>query len=127
MERDGLVPEPSLFERAWPLTGVSIGEALPSFPTRRVFSIGSDEGAFVAKVTPSGDPDEPQANTLFVLEYLAERGFRHAPALLRTSRGYRFELFGDASFSIVEYLPRTVDDGASPTETWRSLGEVAPA
>lgn len=116
---------PSEFEAAWALTGVTIGDALPSHPTRRVFKVHSDQGVFVAKVDAAPRSDIAYADQLYVLDYLAGRNFGHAPALLRTSAGHRFSSIGNNTLYLLEYIPRAVDDGTQPTDMWRGLGEAA--
>ncbi len=84
--------------------------------TPRNGSSRSDQGTFVAKVNPA---------QLSVLDYLSERHFPHAPALLRTSDGASAARIGDKVVSMLGYLPRTVDDSGSPADAWRLLGEAA--
>src|SRR4051794_20961282 len=110
--RRGVPVEPVDLQLAWPLTGVSIGVDMASYPTRRVFAIASDQGTFVAKVSPVSDQSDNAG--LLVLDYLVERNFAHAPSLLLTRSGDRTAQVGDGVVAVLEYVPRAVDDGGSP-------------
>jgi Ser/Thr protein kinase RdoA (MazF antagonist) len=112
-------------EAAWPLTGVSLGEALPGYPTRGVFRVHCDQGDFVAKVDPAPRPDLADVDQLHVLEHLSARGFAHAPALLRTRSRQRTAPIGGSAVSLLEFIPLAVEEGVSIPETWRQLGDAA--
>lgn len=123
-------------ELAWPLTGVSIGVDMPSHATRRVFPVFSDQGTFVAKMSHATTSHRADTAQLLVLDYLAQRKFPHAPALLLTRNGDRAARVGLGVVWMVEYLPRAVDDSDSSMETWSLLivlvawdqaGTTAPA
>jgi len=116
---------PRDLETAWPLTGVSVGEALPSFPTRGVFRVHADQGEFVAKVNRVPRPDLADADQMYVLEYLAERGFAHAPVLLRTRRGQRIARIHGNVVSVIEFLPKAVHEDVPTSDTWSRLGAAA--
>lgn len=116
---------PRELETAWPLTGVSVGEALPSFPTRGVFRVHSDQGEFIAKVKPAPRPDLADADQMYVLEYLAERGFAHSPVLLRTRRGQPIARINGTVVSVIEFLPKAVNEDVPTSGTWSRLGEAA--
>lgn len=109
----------------WPVTGaVVIGEE-SSYPTRRVLHILCDQGDFAAKVdSESGSADTEQR--LAVLDHVASRGFRHAPALLRTFAGMRAACTALGTITLLEYIPAPVITGdAGPHVAWRDLGTVA--
>lgn len=116
---------PSEIQAAWPLTGVSIQGDIPSYPTRRVFIVVSDQGKFVVKACRASPNHSLDDARLSVLDFLAERNFTHAPALLRTRAGDRATRMGVDVVWMLEYLPRAVDDSDSPPETWRLMGEAA--
>ena len=61
------------------MTGVSIGVDMPSYPTRRIFTVFSDQGTFVAKMSSATTSDRADTAQLLVLDYLAQRQFAHAP------------------------------------------------
>lgn len=69
------------------MTGLSVGELLPNYPTRSVFSARSDQGTFVVKVKSGPRPDAADAEPLLVLDYLAVRKFAHAPGLVNARAG----------------------------------------
>jgi hypothetical protein len=112
-------------EAAWPLTGVSLGEALPGHPTRGVFRVFCDQGDFVAKVDPAPRPDLADVDQLHVLEHLSARGFAHAPALLRTRSRHRTARIRGSAVSLLEFIPLAMDEGFSTSDTWRQLGDAA--
>jgi len=120
----------TVVERHWDLDHVVPGPVLQRFPTRTVVSIRSDQGSFVVKayenawalglVRPS--PTEID-RCLYVFDYLAMKGFRHAPSLLKTSAGDRFLRTEGTTFYILERI-----EGSRPpatTETWAELGRLA--
>jgi Ser/Thr protein kinase RdoA (MazF antagonist) len=117
--------DPGDLATIWPLTGVSIGETLPSYPTRRVFRVHADQGEFVAKVDRAPGPDVAGAEELHVLEYLTDRDFAHAPALLRTRSGHHTARIGDYRISVIEFIPRALHQNASTPGTWSVLGQAA--
>lgn len=105
----------------WPLSSVSVGEAFSTYPTRKSFTVHAREGSFVAKVdlSPRRAPE-----TLQVFEYLADRGFEHVPALLRTRDGALSVDLDGRRICMMEFVPEpiAVDD---PERTWGDLGLVA--
>lgn len=118
-------PDPGDLAAIWPLTGVSIGEALPSYATRPVLRVHADQGEFVAKVDCAPRPNVAGADQLHVLEYLADRGFAHAPALLRTRSGQHVGRLGEYAIGVIEFIPRAVHEDGSTSETWSLLGQAA--
>ena len=110
-------------EAIWPLTGVSIGPVLPSYPTRRVFRFDSDQGAFVAKV--DSGPRSSAVDPLYVLDYLVHMDFPHAPPILNTRTGERVAHTPAGRCAVLEWIPRAVDVGMATAGIWRELGEAA--
>src|SRR5258708_2260936 len=95
----------SELEASWPLTGVQIREVLQSHSNRAVIVIIADQGAMVVKVDAALQPDIADADQLQVLDYLAERKFKHAPSLLRTNFGGRVARTSAGLTVVMEYLP----------------------
>lgn len=112
-------------EVAWPLTGVSIGDVLPSYPTRLVFKVHADQGTFVAKVKPAPLSDLTDSGQCHVLNYLEDRHFAHAPVLLRSRTGKPSAYIDGSAVCMLEFIPKAVDDGESTAGTWWHLGCAA--
>lgn len=117
--------QPCEVEATWPLTGVSIGDALPSHPTRRVFRVDSDQGPYVAKMDPEPRLGRAGSDQIHVLDYLSGKGFAHSPALVRTRTGDPFAPIQGGTCCILEWIPRAVVDGTTKARTWGQLGEAA--
>lgn len=112
----------------WGLTGVVVGEARSTFPGRGVWAVQSDQGAFAAKVCPSGEPDSAGEDRPVLLEFLHRRGFPHAPTLLRTRDGRARAVVGDSVVTLFEHLPRPLFTYESErASTWTELGAAAAA
>lgn len=121
-----MIIEPEFVAMHWPLSGVAIGQSFHSYPTRRVFVVRSDQGTYVAKVarTPQLEADSFRAPS--VLEHLKQRGFEHAPALLRTRSDEQIVQNGDQTICMLEYIPEVIREVDGDEErTWRELGSVA--
>lgn len=119
-----------VFAAYWPLEDVRLGPILQQYPTRTTRALQARQGRFVVKVyqdefalglvSPSLDQI---AGCLSVLDYLAEQGFRHAPALVRTRSGNSFVQRDGWTAYLMTYVegrtpPRSVD-------TFHDLGRVA--
>lgn len=112
----------------WPLTGVSIGTELHAYPTRRAFSIRSDQGDFVIKVEPTPRLDLCTGDQLYVLDYLADRGFAHAPSVLRTTSGHRAVHIEQGMVCVLELVPDALEqDDQSRALAWQGLDHAAAA
>ena len=118
--------EPTFIIEHWPLTGVSIGPILPSYPERLVLRIFSDQGSFVAKVCPVRTGQNEFSPSL--LEYLNEKGFEHAPSLLRTRHGEPSVAQGEEHIWIMEYIPHEISRASQDgSRDWYELGKAAGA
>lgn len=116
--------------RYWPLDNVVPGPGLQHYPTRTTFSISADQGRFVVKAYDDQSAlglVHPAPETidrhLSVFEYLAGKGFGHAPGLLRTRSGERYIQASGTTIYIIEEI-----DGRTPSgtvETWAELGRIA--
>ncbi len=104
--------------QTWPLTGVSIGTELHDRyctpTTRRALSIRSDQGDFVIKVEPTPRLDLCTGDQLYVLDYLADRGFAHAPSVLRTRSGHRAVHIEQGMVCVLELVPMPSSRTTSP-------------
>jgi hypothetical protein len=114
---------PAELEAGWPLTGVSVAGIMQGYGDRAVLEVHADQGVFAAKVAV--DPNPPWHNDVYVLDFLAERRFRHAPRLLRTRDGHRVAHSGDRVACVMDWVPRTSGQGYSPADLWARLGEAA--
>lgn len=110
---------------AWPLTSVSVSEAVQSYPTRGVFLVRCHQGTFVAKVDPGARRDVADAQQLHALKYLGGRAFPHVPFYVPTSSGDPTGRICGRTVCVLEYLPLGALHDASPAETWGKLGAVA--
>jgi hypothetical protein len=112
----------------WPLTGVTIGPALASHPTRQVAVLHSDQGDFVVKVDPAPRPDLPVGDHLRVLDQLGQCGFGSAPEVLRTRTGRSAAVACGGAACVTEYLPHPLASSSEPrAPAWRNLGLIAAA
>jgi Ser/Thr protein kinase RdoA (MazF antagonist) len=125
-------PTSDFIARRWPLEDVHVEETLQQYATRAVYGVRSAQGRYVIKmyedasalglVAPSPEQIDQGLN---VFDYLAARGFRHAPALLRTRTGERFVREGGGTAYVIE---RLAGDQPAPTaDTYRQLGRIAAA
>jgi Ser/Thr protein kinase RdoA (MazF antagonist) len=107
----------------WPLTKVSLGETLQSYPTRKVVRLHAQEGEFVAKIYLEPLPFETVMKTYAIFDFLASRHFPHIPFLLKTKDGNPLVYTAQQSVAVMEFI-----DGGAPESTpatWQSLGQVA--
>ncbi len=107
----------------WPLTQVSIGDTLQSYPSRKVVRVHASEGEFVAKVNSQPPAFEEAVQRLTVFDFLTSRHFTHIPVLVKSIDGDPMVYHQGESVAVLEYV-----DGAplAPTATaWRTLGQVA--
>ena len=109
----------------WPVTGAVVVAEESSYPTRRVLHLRCDQGDF-----GSEDQSEPGSvdteQRLAVLDHVACRGFRHAPALLRTFARTRASCTPSRTITLLEYIPAPVITGdADALAGWRDLGAAA--
>ena len=109
----------------WPVTGAVVVAEKISYPTRRVLHLRCDQGEFAAKIdSKPGSVDIEQR--LAVLDHAAARGFRHAPALLRTCAGTRASCTPSRTITLLEYIPtRVITGDGDALAGWRDLGVAA--
>ncbi len=120
----------TVVERHWDLDRVVPGAILQHYPTRRIVSIRSDQGAFVVKAYDDESalglvrPSVAQIDRhLHIFDYLAIKGFAHAPSLLKSKTGSRFVRTEGMTVYILEQI-----EGSPPpatAETWAELGRLA--
>lgn len=104
----------------WPLTGVVVGEHLAGFETRQVVRIHIDQGDYVVKSDRMPRPDVRDEDQLVVLDFVADRGYGHAPSVLLTRGGQRVARTVDGLTVILEFVPQTLDE-----KSWGVLGQAA--
>ena len=120
----------------WPLSGVQVeplsGNCKPLFQhsSRETLVVHSEQGHFVVKVfedryalglvAPSIGQIEHQ---LSVFDYLAQRGYSHIPALLKTRTGQNFARVEGKTFYLMEQVRGTLPEASA--QTWRELGQAA--
>ncbi len=112
-----------VFEKNWPLSGVSLGEILKRTEGgRTVAIINAREGKFVYKVADEWKTKEALDRDLFAFKLLPQQGFSHIPLLLNTSEGRAYaELEGEFVY-LFEYVG---DRNPGPTvETYEKLGQL---
>lgn len=119
-------PDVSLLEEHWPLTGATIGDSFGGRFGRRVFVIHADQGSFAAKVNDDPPPVDAATAELDVLDYLAARGFRHAPTLLRTREGASLVHTGTRSVVMLEFVPGKLGDQPH-VHAWEGLARATAA
>jgi Ser/Thr protein kinase RdoA (MazF antagonist) len=115
--------DPKFFTNHWPLSDVSLGETLQSYPTRKVVRLHAQEGEFVAKIDLEPLPFETVMKTYTIFDFLASRHFSHIPTLLKTKDGDSLVYSAQQSVAVMEFI-----DGSAPESTpatWQSLGQVA--
>ena len=106
----------------WLLSGVHVGAALPTHPSRQAYEVQSNEGLYVVKLEP--DPGVGVIHGAAVLDHLGRRGYQHAPALIHTRNWKQAACFGGEAACLLEYLPQTIDDEYTPQDTWWDLGQA---
>jgi Ser/Thr protein kinase RdoA (MazF antagonist) len=109
----------------WPLTGISLGETMQTYPTRRVVRIDAAQGAFVAKIDDQPPAVEDASQAYSILDWLAARSFPHVPVLLKTREGRPLVHTGRMSIAVMEYLGGPKPDASCAT--WAELGDIARA
>lgn len=110
----------------WPITGVVVVDEVSSYPTRRVFHLRCDQGDVAVKIDLQPRSASTIEQRLAVLDHVASRGFRHAPALLRTSTGSRASWSPSRTMTLLEYIPDPVRRGdAGRIADWADLGVAA--
>jgi Ser/Thr protein kinase RdoA (MazF antagonist) len=126
MAHDAPAPPPTSFlQEHWDLTDATIGAAFGGPFGRRVFVIDTEQGTFAVKVNDSPPPVEAATAELAVLDYLAARGYRHAPALLRTRSGASLVHTGTRSVVVLEFIPGRFDQPDSPqVRAWEALARA---
>jgi hypothetical protein len=118
------VLDPRFIMARWPLTGVSVDRLFPGYKDRYACSLQADQGAFLAKVDPGAPPEELHER-LYVLEYLADRRFEHAPSLIRARDGGRLVHVGGQSIWLMEFIPEPFPEGGRLRElSWREVGQA---
>ena len=117
-------PTAAFVTEHWPLSGITFGQVFGTGRfSRRVFMVSSDQGTFAMKVNDNPPAPEQAMKELDVLGYLAERGYRHAPALLPTREGAPLVHTGERSVVILEFIPGRFDpDGPPSPKDWQALG-----
>lgn len=119
----------TVLSRHWPLDHVVPGPTLQRHPTRASIAILSDQGPFVVKAYDDAARGLVRPTTteidqhLSVFAYLAEKGFGHAPHLLRTRAGERSMRTGGQTIHVLGRI-----DGDTPPgtpATWAELGRLA--
>lgn len=118
-----VLPSAATIQDIWPLTGVSIKARYSSFPTRVVGRLHTDQGDFAIKA--DSNPNVPWNDDLYVLDYLADRNFPHAPGLVRTRGGERVARLETATACVLEYIPYKADEALGSAFAWSRLGEVS--
>jgi Ser/Thr protein kinase RdoA (MazF antagonist) len=108
---------------------VTIGASFGGPFARRVFVIHADQGTFAAKVNDNPPPPETARAELEVLGYLATRGYRHAPALMRTNGGSPLAHTGTRSVAMLEFVPGRFDDltDGKHVRAWAALAGATAA
>jgi Ser/Thr protein kinase RdoA (MazF antagonist) len=110
----------------WSLRDVAIADTRSSYPTRHVFVVDSHRGRFVAKLVTSARDRDRLSLAVQVLDLLADRGFRHAPTVLRTEEGDAVVSTASGSMCLLEFVPGQLTSSGPPSvQTWRALGSVA--
>ncbi len=119
-----------IVERHWNLDHVVPGAVLQQSPTRTVIAIQADQGAFVVKAYENPwalglvNPTTSEIDRhLHIFDFLAEKRFRHAPSLLRTTTGSRFAETDVATVCVLSLI-----EGFAPPSTpatWAELGRIA--
>jgi Ser/Thr protein kinase RdoA (MazF antagonist) len=112
-----------LLERHWPLTEVSLHEVLQQTGDRVVKVICSREGRYVSKVSDQWRSREVAERHATLFDFLRERGFAHAPTVLKTRTGRNYCEIDGRYVYILEFI-----EGSQPERTrenYRLLGEVA--
>ena len=122
---------PQFIQSHWPLSHVTLGDVAQTYPTRQVVRVRADEGDFVAKVD-AGPPVEASARRMmFIYDFLADRDFPHAPALLRTRNGAPLVYGASQSVCLMEYIPHGLPGFTEPpdpqAQVWQALGQAAAA
>lgn len=119
-----------LVERHWDLGSLALGPILQRSPTRNVVSLRSDHGSFVVKAYEDDwalglvHPSLPEIDQrLGIFDFLAAKGFGHAPSLLKTHAGDRFVCAGGMTLYLLKQIEGT--HPPSSTGTWAELGRVA--
>ncbi len=109
-------------EASWPLTRVEVVDVLRSFQGRTVILVAAEQGHYVVKIDLAPRANLRDADQLEVLEYLHQRGYEHAPAMLSTTSGRPCAKTSLGLASVLEHLPLPLDHGA---RQWRELGLAA--
>lgn len=114
----------AIFERHWPLSAVTVGPVLQGYGGGIVGVIEADQGRFVYKRTPAEVPHVNEQST-FILDFLAERSYAHAPKVLHANRGTRTSAVDGATITVMEYVAGTPPE---PTpENYAQLAEILAA
>ncbi len=110
----------------WPVTGMTVLDEVSSHPTRQVLHLHGDQGHVAAKIDLEPASVAAAERRLGVLDHVASRGYRHAPALLRTSAGTRTSSTPSGIITLLEYIPAPLITG-DPRRVagWRDLGAAA--
>lgn len=110
-----------LLVAGYALSSVNVEATARGLEGRSTGRVTSDQGCFVSKVLTGTGEDVERAS--FILEFLEERGFAHAPRLVRTQGGSRSLTHGDGALLLMELV-----EGEPPRPlpgTYRALGEIA--
>lgn len=109
---------PSIFEKTWPLTHVTHGEALKTIPGRRPVSVlHANEGIFVCKIADEWKTPEALTKNLLAFELLPQKGFCHMPKLLKTKQRDTFEAIDGNYVYLLEYVGERSPDPTTVTYT----------
>ncbi len=109
-------------EASWPLPRVEVVDLLRSFQGRTVILVAAEQGHYVVKIDLAPRANLRDADQLKVLEYLHQRGYEHAPAMLSTTSGRPCAKTSLGFASVLEHLPLPLDHGP---RQWRELGLAA--
>lgn len=110
----------------WPITGVVVVDEVSLYPTRRVLHLRCDQGDVAVKIDLQARSAATIEQGLAALGHVASRGFRHAPALLRTSAGAQASWTPSRTMTLLEYIPAPVMAGhGDRIAGWGDLGVAA--
>lgn len=115
--------EPQFVNDHWPLSNVSLGETLQSYPSRKVVRVHAKEGEFVAKIEQEPPPFETAMKTYAIFDFLTSRHFTHIPSLVKATDGNPLVYTHHQSVIVMEFI-----DGGYPEptpSTWQGLGQIA--
>lgn len=112
-----------VLERHYPLSQVVLDDPVPGLEQRTTGAVAADQGRFIYKVFETAGVEEDVERASYILEFLEQRSFEHAPRLLRTRNGSRTLPCEDRVVMVMERVEGEVPR-ASPSN-YRKLGEIA--